>query len=86
MSDDAAQLKDKLALELAFDQLRRDSRFNRLFTLAAVALSIVAIVVSLMEVSAMHTQQRATAWPAISVDQNYNSNGFSLTLTNKGVG
>ena len=74
------------SLELAFDQLHRDSRFNRLFTLAALILSIAAIFVSLMEVSAMRTQQRATVWPSVTLDRSYNSEGFQLELVNKGVG
>lgn len=86
MTDTSTQPQGDRPLELAFEQLHRDSRFNRLFTLAALILSIAAIFVSLMEVSAMRTQQRATVWPSVSLHQGYNSEGFRLTLTNKGVG
>ncbi|MEM1036248.1 MAG: hypothetical protein AAGI14_05755 [Pseudomonadota bacterium] len=86
MTDTSTQPQGDRPLELAFEQLHRDSRFNRLFTLAALILSIAAIFVSLMEVSAMRTQQKATVWPSVSMQQRYNSEGFRLILTNKGVG
>ena len=86
MTDTSTQPEGDRPLELAIEQLHRDRRFNRLFTLAALILSIAAIFVSLMEVSAMRTQQKATVWPSISLQQGYNSEGFQLSLTNKGVG
>ena len=62
------------------------SRLNNFATVVAVILSTVAIVVSLLEVSAMRDHQRASVWPYLSVKQSYFNNRFSLTIENKGVG
>lgn len=62
------------------------SRVNNYATIVAVILSIVAIAVSLLEVSAMRDQQRASVWPYLSVEQSFLSNNYSLTIENKGVG
>lgn len=64
----------------------KNARFNLATSLVAIAISVVAMLVSLMEVSAIRTQQRAEVWPYIAVSTGYNSDGFTLTLENKGVG
>lgn len=65
---------------------KQPSSINNYATIVAVILSIVAIAVSLLEVSAMRAQQRASVWPYLSVKQSYFNNRFSLTIENKGVG
>ncbi|MEN0045020.1 MAG: hypothetical protein AAF769_14770 [Pseudomonadota bacterium] len=65
---------------------KQQSRFNLATSLVAIAISIVAMLVSLVEVSAMRTQQRAEVWPYIDLATGYNSEGFYLKLENKGVG
>ena len=62
------------------------SRINNYATVGAVILSVVAIAVSLLEVSAMRDQQRASVWPYLSVQQSYLGDRFSMTIENKGVG
>lgn len=52
----------------------------------AVALSIAALLVSLVEVATVRAQQRATAWPYIQISTSYSDEGFRLELRNKGVG
>jgi len=60
--------------------------FDRLAAVFAVALSIAAILVSLLEVSAARSQQQASVWPYIDMSGSYSDEGFQLILTNKGVG
>ncbi|MEO0818129.1 MAG: hypothetical protein AAFX86_12605 [Pseudomonadota bacterium] len=60
-------------------------RINDYATILAVILSVVAIAVSLLEVSAMRAQQRASVWPYLSVSESFFQNRFSLTIENKGV-
>jgi len=62
------------------------SRFDRIIAALALGLSIAALLVSLVEVSAVRSQQRATAWPYIEISESYTDAGFKLRLTNKGVG
>lgn len=59
---------------------------NSLATIGAVILSIVAISISVLEVSTMRTHQRASVWPYLEISQGYNQEGFRMTLENKGVG
>ena len=68
------------------DELKKNSRFNRLFSLAAIILSFVAILVSVLEVSTLRTQQKASVWPYITIEEGYSGSGFVLRLQNKGVG
>ena len=65
---------------------RRSWSFDRVASIFALGLSIAALLVSLVEVSTVRTQQRATAWPHIALSQSYSANGFQLEVTNKGVG
>lgn len=59
---------------------------QQLTAFAALVLSIFALGVSLFEVSALRTQQRAAVWPYLSVEQRYSSEGYGLEVANKGVG
>lgn len=66
--------------------IRMGTRFDRLAAIFALGLSIAALLVSLVEVSAVRTQQRATAWPYVEISNSYSDAGFKMELTNKGVG
>lgn len=64
---------------------------NSIATIGAVILSIVAISISVLEVSTMRTHQRASVWPYLEISQSYSSQNssqdkFAITLRNKGVG
>ena len=65
---------------------RRGFDLNSIATIGAVILSIVAISISVLEVSTMRTHQRASVWPYLEISQAYNQDGFRMTLENKGVG
>jgi len=47
---------------------------------------MAALSVSVFEVSALRTQQRAAVWPYLAVDQCYSGDGYALFVENKGVG
>ncbi|MEM7612210.1 MAG: hypothetical protein AAF270_11045 [Pseudomonadota bacterium] len=65
---------------------KKNSRLELGTSLLAIAISVVAMGVSLFEVSAMRSQQRAEVWPYIELSQRFNNEGFELQLSNKGVG
>ncbi|MEL7296332.1 MAG: hypothetical protein AAGJ86_01655 [Pseudomonadota bacterium] len=65
---------------------RSGSNFDRMASVFAVALSLAALFVSLVEVSSERAQQRAEVWPHIQIDQSYSEAGFRLRMVNKGVG
>ena len=57
-----------------------------LMSITAIALSLLALVVSIFEVAAVRREQRIQAWPFIEVATVYNADGFTLRATNKGIG
>lgn len=59
---------------------------NNIATIGAVILSIIAISISVLEVSTMRTQQRAAVWPYLQINTTYSADGFKVLLENKGVG
>jgi hypothetical protein len=52
----------------------------------AVVLSVLALFVSILEVTFLHDEVRAQAWPYLQIDNTFNAEGFSLYVENKGVG
>lgn len=71
------------------DKGSKDSRgftFDRIASLFAVALSMIALLVSLIEVNTSRAQQRAAVWPHMEVVQSYGQEGYELSIVNKGVG
>ncbi|MEL6868881.1 MAG: hypothetical protein AAFO81_03685 [Pseudomonadota bacterium] len=62
------------------------SRFDHYASAFAVALSMAALFVSFAEVSSERAQQRASVWPHVEIGESYSEAGFTLRLTNKGVG
>lgn len=59
---------------------------NGIATYAALILSLVAISISLLEVSTMRTQQHASVWPYLQIKSSYSAEGFQTFIENKGVG
>lgn len=59
---------------------------STLASIMALLISTLALGVSLFEANTARVQQRATAWPFIEVDQSFSSEGYVLSLVNKGVG
>ena len=55
-------------------------------SLIAVVISIAALTVSVLEVSAIREQQRASVWPYLEVTKGYSSEGFDITVSNRGIG
>ncbi|MEN7343816.1 MAG: hypothetical protein AAAFM81_12775 [Pseudomonadota bacterium] len=62
------------------------TNIDRLASTFAVALSIAALFISIIEVSSERAQQRASVWPHIQISESYSEAGFRVVLTNKGVG
>ena len=57
-----------------------------LISVAALALSVLALFVSVLEVSAMRDEQRIQVWPYVEVNTRYNADGYAVIATNKGIG
>ena len=64
----------------------RDARRIPLISVAALALSMLALFVSVLEVSAMRDEQRVQVWPYVEVSTRYNAEGYAVIATNKGIG
>ena len=60
--------------------------FQSLGTISALLISILALVVSIFEASILRTQQKATVWPYVTIEEGFNSQGFRIEAMNKGVG
>lgn len=54
--------------------------------ITAIVLSLAALTVSVLEVSAIRSEQRTQVWPYVELGATYNSEGFTLLATNKGIG
>ena len=59
-----------------------DSRLS----IIAVVLSVAALFTSIIEVNFVRQELRSEAWPFIAIYAGYNSEGFSISMENKGVG
>lgn len=59
---------------------------DRLTSLFALGLSVIALLVSILEVQTVKSQQRTAVWPHLQISEAYSGDGFRLTITNKGVG
>ncbi|MEO1661918.1 MAG: hypothetical protein AAFR51_13080 [Pseudomonadota bacterium] len=57
-----------------------------LLSIIAIFISLSALGVSVFEVTSLKDQQRASVWPYLDITQNYSSEGFKVTVTNKGIG
>lgn len=62
------------------------SAFDRGAAIAAIIISLTAMLVSLLEVNTSRAQQRAAVWPHMEIVQSFQESGYRLLVTNKGVG
>ncbi|MGD1891531.1 MAG: hypothetical protein ACFB15_13170 [Cyclobacteriaceae bacterium] len=60
--------------------------FQNIGTLLALLISVLALVVSIYEANLLKVQQSATVWPYVTVEGNYNAEGFYFTAQNNGTG
>ncbi len=75
-----------MAKRTNYNRSAKRVNLDRLASAFAVALSLAALFVSLVEVSSERAQQRASVWPHIEIGESYSEDGFRIRLTNKGVG
>ncbi|MDT0596056.1 hypothetical protein [Glaciecola petra] len=59
---------------------------NNLISYIAVGLSVFALVISIVEVTFTRDELRSQAWPYIEIENAYSADGFTMTVSNKGVG
>lgn len=62
------------------------NQFQNWGTLAAIAISVLALFVSIYQTNLMADQQRATVWPYLYIARNYKADVFQLELFNNGTG
>lgn len=65
---------------------KRKFNADRIVAFTAILISVCALVVSFYEVRIMRTQQEASVWPYVLLNQNFNSEGFAIMAMNKGIG
>lgn len=54
--------------------------------IAAMVISVCALVVSVYELRVMRIEQRAETWPYVMIDNRFNNKGFELYVQNLGTG
>lgn len=54
--------------------------------IGALAVSAIAMLASLLQFTVQRSQERAAAWPFISLSTNYSGEGFAFVVQNKGMG
>jgi hypothetical protein len=54
--------------------------------MGALAISALAMLSSMLQFTVQRSQERAAAWPFISLATNYSSEGFAFVVQNKGMG
>ncbi|MEO1436124.1 MAG: hypothetical protein AAFV80_11355 [Bacteroidota bacterium] len=59
---------------------------NTVIAISALVVSLCALIVSVLEVRYMRSQQKATLWPYVQVGLTYNSEGFGIRASNMGTG
>ena len=64
----------------------RTDRLQSIGTVAALIISIIAMITSIYEANIMKSQQKSMVWPYLSMSQQYNNKGFGIRITNKGTG
>ncbi|MEP4051119.1 MAG: hypothetical protein ABJN22_02625 [Litorimonas sp.] len=65
---------------------RSPINWERAIAALALALSVTAILVSLLEVSTVRAHVKATVWPHLALDTDSGPDGTAIQLRNKGVG
>ena len=59
---------------------------DRLLAIAAVFLSLAALVVAIFQTAILREQQRASAWPHLQLETSRLESDYAMTLSNNGVG
>lgn len=54
--------------------------------IGALGVSAIAMLASLLQFTVQRSQERAAAWPFISLNTNYSGEGFAFVMQNKGMG
>ena len=54
--------------------------------IGALAVSAIAMLSSVLQFTVQRSQERAAAWPFISLNTAYSSEGFAFVVQNKGMG
>ncbi|MEM6724714.1 MAG: hypothetical protein AAF598_11785 [Bacteroidota bacterium] len=67
-------------------RLRSVFNSNTVIAISALIVSLCALIVSVLEVRYMRSQQKATLWPYVQVGLTYNSDGFGIYADNMGTG
>ncbi len=52
----------------------------------AIAISLIALAVSLYEATLLNGQRRAEVWPYVEISTRYSGDGFRIEMNNRGVG
>ncbi|GEM_PF-2664341 len=60
--------------------------WERIVSILALILSIVAILISAVEVSTARSSAKASVWPHLSITAKSDAESFSIEIDNKGVG
>ncbi|MEL6698106.1 MAG: hypothetical protein AAFP89_17810 [Bacteroidota bacterium] len=60
--------------------------FQTLGTILAIAISLLALAVSVYEANLLKAQQRAMVWPHFTIAGSFSERGFSFVATNFGTG
>lgn len=55
-------------------------------SMLALLMSFSALMVALFEAVAVRAEQKADVWPYLEVSDGFSADGYSITVTNKGVG
>ncbi len=65
---------------------KRKIQADTIIAVCAVLISLCALVISLMENRLMRHQQKVAVYPHLDLNFRYNSEGFSIYVSNKGPG
>ncbi|MBC2845841.1 hypothetical protein [Winogradskyella flava] len=64
----------------------KTDRLQSIGTVFAIVISVIAMFTSIYEANIMKSQQKAMVWPYINTSQNYNGQGFNISVYNNGTG
>lgn len=75
-------------MELKTSETGRPPRFKMEFIIAVsvIVVSVMSMVVAIYQTQIMRDQQHTAVWPYIQWMMQTGPNGFSIVVTNKGVG
>ncbi|MEM9169286.1 MAG: hypothetical protein AAGC56_06490 [Pseudomonadota bacterium] len=65
---------------------KRGGGGGAMLSLLAIVISLSALGVSVLEVTSLQGQQRASVWPYLEIGGNYSGEGYEIAITNKGIG